>query len=144
MASTDSIACAVRDADLVVGAVLVPGASTPKLVSRNQLSEMLPGAVLVDIAIDQGGAFESSRPTTHDNPTYIEQDVVHYCVTNMPGAVARTATQALNNVTLPYIVDIAQKGWHQALADNPGFAAGLNINDGQICHAAVAEALAQP
>ncbi|NCF34042.1 MAG: alanine dehydrogenase [Proteobacteria bacterium] len=144
MASTDSIACAVRDADLVVGAVLVPGASTPKLVSRNQLSEMLPGAVLVDIAIDQGGAFESSRPTTHDNPTYIEQGIVHYCVTNMPGAVARTATQALNNVTLPYVVDIAQKGWHQALADNPGFAAGLNINDGQICHAAAAEALAQP
>ena len=104
---------------------------------------MLPGAVLVDIAIDQGGAFESSRPTTHDAPTFVEQGIVHYCVTNMPGAVARTATQALDNVTLPYIVALADKGWQQALEDKPGFADGLNISDGKICHTAVAEALAQ-
>ena len=144
MASAQSIDSAIRSADLVIGAVLVPGASTPKLVARSQLETMLPGAVLVDIAIDQGGAFESSRPTNHDNPTFVEQGIVHYCVTNMPGAVARTATQALSNVTLPYIVSIAQKDWQQALADDHGFADGLNIADGKICHAGVAAALAQP
>ena len=143
MATEDSIANAVGEADLIIGAVLIPGASTPKLVSRCQLKDMLPGAVLVDIAIDQGGAFESSRPTTHDAPTFVEQGIVHYCVTNMPGAVARTATQALDNITLPYIVALADKGWQQALADKPGFADGLNISDGKICHTAVARALAQ-
>jgi len=143
MATEDSIANAVGEADLIIGAVLIPGASTPKLVSRCQLKDMLPGAVLVDIAIDQGGAFESSRPTTHDAPTFVEQGIVHYCVTNMPGAVARTATQALDNVTLPYIVALAEKGWQQALEDKPGFADGLNISDGKICHTAVARALAQ-
>ena len=142
MATEDSIVNAVGEADLVIGAVLIPGANTPKLVSRCQLKDMLPGAVLVDIAIDQGGAFESSRPTTHDAPTFVEQGIVHYCVTNMPGAVARTATQALDNVTLPYIVALAEKGWQQALAEKPGFADGLNISEGKICHTAVAQALA--
>ncbi|MEC7989966.1 MAG: alanine dehydrogenase, partial [Pseudomonadota bacterium] len=143
MATEDSIANAVGEADLIIGAVLIPGASTPKLVSRCQLKDILPGAVLVDIAIDQGGAFESSRLTTHDAPTFVEQGIVHYCVTNMPGAVARTATQALDNVTLPYIVALADKGWQQALADKPGFTDGANISDGKICHTAVARALAQ-
>ena len=103
---------------------------------------MLPGAVLVDIAIDQGGAFESSRPTSHDAPTFIEQGIVHYCVTNMPGAVARTSTLALNNVTLPYVTALAERGWQNALAENSGFADGLNISAGKIRHAAVAKALA--
>lgn len=141
MASRENVANAVRAADLVVGAVLVPGASAPKLVDRKLLGEMLPGAVLVDISIDQGGTFESSRPTSHDAPTYIDQGIVHYCVTNMPGAVARTSTQALNNVTLPYIAAIANKGWRAALAEDPGFAKGLNVSDGRIRHAAVAAAL---
>lgn len=142
MASKENIAQAVREADLVVGAVLVPGASAPKLVDRALLHEMLPGAVLVDISIDQGGCFASSRPTTHDNPTYIEAGIVHYCVTNMPGGMARTATQALNNVTLPYVEAIANKGWEAALADDAGFARGLNVHAGQIRHPAVAAALA--
>ena len=103
---------------------------------------MLPGAVLMDIAIDQGGAFESSRPTSQDTPTFIEQGIVHYCVTNMPGAVARTATQALNNVTLPYVTALAKHSWQDAFANDPGFAQGLNISAGKIRHAAVAEALA--
>ena len=142
MASPDTIANAVFESDLIIGAVLVPGATTPKLISRVQLKYMLPGAVLVDIAIDQGGAFESSRPTSHDTPTFIEQGIIHYCVTNMPGAVARTATQALNNVTLPYVTALAERGWQDAFADDPGFARGLNISAGKIRHAAVAEALA--
>jgi len=142
MAAPDTIAKAVFESDLIIGAVLVPGASTPKLVSRGQLKNMLPGAVLVDIAIDQGGAFESSRPTSHDAPTFIEQGIVHYCVTNMPGAVARTSTLALNNVTLPYVTALAERGWQNALAENSGFADGLNISAGKIRHAAVAKALA--
>ena len=141
MASRENIAKVVREADLVVGAVLVPGASAPKLVDRKLLGEMLPGSVLVDISIDQGGTFESSRPTSHDDPTYVEQGVVHYCVTNMPGAVARTSTQALNNVTLPYVMAIADKGWRAAFADDPGFAKGLNVRAGAIRHPAVAKAL---
>ena len=141
MASQESIAAAVCRADLVIGAALVPGDSAPKLVDRALLKQMLPGAVLVDISIDQGGCFESSRPTTHDEPTFIEQGIVHYCVTNMPGAVARTATIALNNVTLPYVKALADKGWRQALADDRGFAKGLNVSGGQICHPVVAKAL---
>ncbi len=141
MASRENIAEAVRSADLVIGAVLVPGASAPKLIDRTLLGEMLPGSVLVDISIDQGGTFESSRPTSHDQPTYIDQGVVHYCVTNMPGAVARTSTQALNNVTLPYVLAIADLGWRAALAQNPGFAKGLNVSEGQIRHPEVARAL---
>jgi alanine dehydrogenase len=141
-ATPDTIANTVCESDLVIGAVLVPGASTPKLVRREQLKDMLPGAVLVDIAIDQGGAFESSRPTCHDTPTFIENGIVHYCVTNMPGAVARTATQALNNVTLPYVLNLAERGWRCAFAEDPGFAQGLNVSAGKIRHTAVAEALA--
>ena len=141
-ATPDTIANTVCESDLVIGAVLVPGASTPKLVPREQLKDMLPGAVLVDIAIDQGGAFESSRPTCHDTPTFIENGIVHYCVTNMPGAVARTATQALNNETLPYVLNLAERGWRCAFAEDPGFAQGLNVSAGKIRHTAVAEALA--
>ena len=141
MASTENVARVVRSADLVVGAVLVPDAAAPKLVDRNLLSQMLPGAVLVDISIDQGGCFETSRPTSHDAPTYIEDGIVHYCVTNMPGAVARTSTLALNNVTLPYIEKLAGKGWREAFVEDPHFARGLNVNAGQVCHAEVAAAL---
>ena len=142
MATPDTIANSAFESDLIIGAVLVPGASTPKLIRRDQLRDMLPGAVLVDIAIDQGGTFESSRPTTHDTPTFIEDGIVHYCVTNMPGAVARTATQALNNVTLPYVARLAERGWRRALSNDQGFAQGLNISAGEIRHPAVAEALA--
>lgn len=144
MASRENIETSVRAADLVVGAALVPGAQAPKLIDRALLSEMKKGAVLVDISIDQGGCFASSRPTTHDDPTYIEEGVVHYCVTNMPGGVARTSTEALNNVTLPYIKALAKKGWQRAMADDPGFAKGLNVHAGQIRHPAVAEALGMP
>lgn len=141
MASKENVAQAVRAADLVVGAVLVPGAAAPKLVDRHLLKQMLPGAALVDISIDQGGCFESSRPTSHDAPTYVEEGVVHYCVTNMPGAVARTSTLALNNVTLPYVQKIAASGWRRALAEDTGFAQGLNVAHGKICHPEVADAL---
>ena len=141
MASTDSVVDQVESADLVVGAVLIPGATTPKLVDSELLRRMQRGAVLVDVAIDQGGCFASSRPTTHDAPTFIEQGVVHYCVTNMPGAVPRTATEALNNVTLPYVANIADNGWRKALADDAGFQKGLNVAAGSIRHPAVAKAL---
>ena len=137
MASNDNVATSVRSADvrsadLVIGAVLVPGVTAPKLVDRSILRQMQQGAVLVDISIDQGGCFESSRPTTHDIPTYVEEGVVHYCVTNMPGGVARTSTEALNNVTLPYVRALASKGWRQAMADDPGFAKGLNVSAGRL------------
>ncbi len=141
MANSESVAEAVRSADLVVGAVLVRGASAPRLVDRQLLGEMLPGAVLVDISIDQGGCFASSRPTTHDNPTYVEDGVVHYCVTNMPGAVARTSTEALNNVTLPYVAALADQGWEAALAADAGFAKGLNVHAGRVTHPGVAAAI---
>ena len=131
----------VINADLVIGSVLIPGAAAPKLVTRNMVSQMRPGSALVDISIDQGGCFETSRPTTHADPTYTEEGVVHYCVTNMPGAVARTSTFALNNVTLPFIKDLATLGTADALGANPHLAAGLNVKDGRITHAAVAEAL---
>jgi alanine dehydrogenase len=141
MANAPTVEEYVLDADLVIGAVLVPGAAAPKLVSREQVRRMVDGAAIVDIAIDQGGCFETSRPTTHQSPTYVEEGVVHYCVTNMPGAVARTSTFALNNVTLPYVRKLADAGWQQALANDPGFAAGLNVHDGKVRHAGVAEAL---
>ncbi|HYM04860.1 MAG TPA: alanine dehydrogenase [Stellaceae bacterium] len=131
----------VLAADLVIGAVLVPGAAAPKLVSRDMVRRMKPGAVLVDIAIDQGGCFETSRPTTHADPTYIESGVIHYCVTNMPGAVARTSTFALNNATLPFALALADKGWRKALAEDPHLRAGLNIHAGHVTHAAVARDL---
>ncbi|HEY4172092.1 MAG TPA: alanine dehydrogenase, partial [Rhodopila sp.] len=139
--TVETIEREVAAADLVIGAVLVPGAAAPKLVTRAMVRRMRPGSVLVDIAIDQGGCFETSRPTTHSDPTYVEDGVVHYCVTNMPGAVARTSTQALTNATLPFVLALAGKGWRQAMLDDPHLAEGLNIHDGQVTHPAVARAL---
>jgi alanine dehydrogenase len=133
----------VLDADLVIGAVLVPGAAAPKLVTRAHVEAMKQGSVIVDISIDQGGCTETSRPTTHAAPTYVEQGVVHYCVTNMPGAVARTSTFALNNATLPFILALANKGPEAALADDPHLRAGLNVYRGRIAHPAVAAALGE-
>lgn len=127
-----ALADLVAEADLVVGAVLVPGAAAPKLVTRDMLKTMQPGAVLVDVAIDQGGCFETSKATTHADPTYIVDDVVHYCVANMPGAVARTSTYALNNATLHHAVKIANKGWKQALKDDAHLKNGLNVCEGKI------------
>ncbi len=140
-ATAAAIEQAAEAADLVIGAVLVPGAAAPKLLSRGVVRRMRPGSVLVDIAIDQGGCFETSRPTTHAAPTYVEEGVVHYCVTNMPGAVARTSTFALTNATLPFIMALANKGWKQALSDDPHLCAGLNIHERQVTHLAVAQAL---
>ncbi len=128
-------------ADLIIGAVLVPGARAPKLITREMISRMKKGSVVVDVAIDQGGCFETSRPTTHADPTYIIDDVVHYCVANMPGAVPRTSAFALNNATLPYVQALAGKGYRQALADDPDLRNGLNIHRGQVTHQAVAESL---
>ncbi len=134
----------VAQADLVIGAVLVPGAAAPKLVTRDMLATMKPGAVLVDVAIDQGGCFETSHPTTHSNPTFVVDGIVHYCVANMPGAVARTSTYALNNVTLPHVLRIADLGWREALRANPHLAAGLNVHEGQVTCEAVARELGYP
>ncbi|SCZ49293.1 alanine dehydrogenase [Epibacterium ulvae] len=131
----------VREADMVIGAVLIPGAAAPKLVSKSQLSEMKPGAVLVDVAIDQGGCFETSRATTHADPIYEVDGVMHYCVANMPGAVARTSTQALGNATLPFLLNLANKGWKQACADDPHLLNGLNVHAGQLTYFAVGKAL---
>jgi alanine dehydrogenase len=142
--TVETIEQEVLSADLVIGAVLVPGAAAPKLVSRAMVRQMKPGAVLVDIAIDQGGCFETSRPTTHADPTYVEEGVIHYCVTNMPGAVARTSSFALNNATLPFALALANKGWRKALAEDPHLRAGLNIAAGRVTHPAVAEALGLP
>ncbi len=134
----------VAAADLVIGAVLIPGAAAPKLVRRELVRAMRPGTVAVDISIDQGGCFETSRPTTHAAPTYVEEGVVHYCVTNMPGAVARTSTVALNNATLPFVLAIADRGWRGALGDDPHLRDGLNICRGRVTHPAVARALDLP
>ena len=134
----------VLDADLVIGAVLIPGAAAPKLVTRDLLHEMKPGSVLVDIAIDQGGCFETSTPTTHDDPTYVVDGVVHYCVANMPGAVPRTSTFALNNATLPFVAALAQKGTDRALVDDSHLANGLNVANGTLSSKVVADALAMP
>ncbi len=131
----------VRGADLVIGAVLIAGSAAPKLVTRAMVKTMKPGAVLVDIAIDQGGCFETSRPTTHADPTYVQDGVIHYCVTNMPGAVPRTSTVALTNATLPYVKELADFGWRQATANDQGLAQGLNVHAGKITHEAVAAAL---
>jgi len=138
--TTQAIEENVMDADLVVGAVLVPGASAPRLVTRKMVKKMKPGSVLVDISIDQGGCFETSKPTTHSKPTYVVDGVVHYCVANMPGGVARTSTMALNNATLPFALALAGKGYRQALADDPNLMNGLNVHHGKITHAAVAQA----
>ena len=132
---------AVCEADLVIGAVLIPGAAAPKLVSRDMLKCMKPGAVLVDVAIDQGGCFETSRATTHDDPTYVVDDIVHYCVANMPGAVARTSTYALNNVTLPHALRMAELGWREAMRTDDHLAQGLNVHEGRVTYKAVADEL---
>jgi len=137
----DAIEALCRRADLVVGTVLVPGAAAPKLITRETVKEMKPGSVLVDVAIDQGGCAETSRPTTHSNPTYGVDEVVHYCVTNMPGAVARTSTFALNNVTLPFVLKLADDGARRALGLDPHLRNGLNVHEGMITYRAVAEAL---
>jgi alanine dehydrogenase len=136
-----ALASLIADADLVIGAVLIPGAAAPKLVTRDMLSTMKPGAVLVDVAIDQGGCFETSKATTHAEPTYIVDGVVHYCVANMPGAVARTSTYALNNVTLPHALRIANMGWKAALKADPNLAEGLNVHEGKVTYEAVAREL---
>jgi alanine dehydrogenase len=142
MSNTYNLTKAVMYADLLVGAVLVPGAKAPKLVTREMVKTMKPGAVIVDVAIDQGGSIETiDRVTTHSNPTYVEHGVVHYAVANMPGAVPRTSTFALTNVTLPYLMELAGKGYCQAFADNQALAAGANLVNGFCTHKAVAEAL---
>ncbi|AYJ87802.1 alanine dehydrogenase [Sphingomonas paeninsulae] len=143
-ASKAAIAAAVAKAHLVIGAVLVPGAAAPKLVTREMLKTMKRGSVLVDIAIDQGGCFETSHATTHDDPVFVEEGVIHYCVANMPGAVARTSAFALNNATLPFVLRLAKLGAEAAMQADPHLAAGLNVSDGKIRHKAVAEALDLP
>jgi len=143
-ATLDATETAALSADLVIGAVLVPGAAAPKVIKRDQLARMLPGAVIVDVAIDQGGCFETSRATTHAHPTYEVDGIVHYCVANMPGAVPRTSTFALNNATLPYVLTLAAKGWRRACIDDTHLAAGLTVHEGAIVHPAVAHALGLP
>jgi alanine dehydrogenase len=143
-ASPAAIEAAVRGAHVVIGAVLVPGAAAPTLVTRAMLSTMKRGSVLVDIAIDQGGCFETSRPTTHDDPTFVVDGVIHYCVANMPGAVARTSTFALNNATQPFVLKLADMGAEAAMRADPHLAMGLNVSGGKIRHLAVAEALDLP
>ncbi|WP_296811292.1 alanine dehydrogenase [Thiocapsa sp.] len=132
---------ALREADLVIGAVLIPGATAPHLVTRAMLGDMRRGAVMVDVSIDQGGCFETSRPTTHDQPTYVVDGILHYCVANIPGAVPHTSTYALNNATLPYVLALADKGWRTALRDDPHLRGGLNVCEGKVVHPAVADAL---
>jgi alanine dehydrogenase len=139
--SRDTVESHVLSADLVIGAVLVPGAAAPKLVNRQMVKDMKQGSVVVDIAIDQGGCFETSRPTTHADPTFVLDDVVHYCVTNMPGAVPRTSTYALNNATLPFVIALANKGWKRALAEDSHLRNGLNVARGKITHPEVAAAV---
>jgi alanine dehydrogenase len=139
--TTEAVERLVIQAELVIGAVLVTGAAAPKLVTRAMLGRMEKGAVLVDISIDQGGCFETSKPTTHADPTYVVDGVVHYCVTNMPGAVPRTSTYALNNATLPFVLALANRGWKRALAEDPHLKAGLNVARGKITHPEVAASL---
>lgn len=140
MSSVPKLRELLADADLVIGAVLIPGAKAPKLVSRDMLQVMKKGAVMVDVAIDQGGCFETSKATTHTEPTYVVDGIIHYCVANMPGAVAKTSTLALTNATLPYAVQIANKGWKRACRDNPEILPGLNVVKGKVTCKAVAEA----
>jgi alanine dehydrogenase len=140
----DVVELLCRRADVVIATVLVPGATAPKLISRNTVKAMKPGSVIVDVAIDQGGCAETSRPTTHSHPTYVVDGVVHYCVANMPGAVARTSTFALSNVTTSFVLALADKGWRLALAADPHLRAGLNVHDGHVTYRAVADALKLP
>ena len=141
--SVDAVARAVAKADLVIGAVLIPGAAAPRIVTRAMLRSMRRGSAVVDVAIDQGGCFETSRPTSHANPTYVEEGVVHYCVTNMPGAVPRTSTFALNNVTLPFVHALADKGWKKAMADDAHLRRGLNVCNGKLTNQGVAAAFGE-
>jgi alanine dehydrogenase len=142
--SRDAVERNVLDADLVIGAVLVAGAKAPRLVRREDLKLMQPGAVVVDVAVDQGGSIETVHPTTHENPTYEVDGIVHYAVANMPGGVPRTSTLALTNATLPYALQLANKGWKQALRDDPALAKGLNVVDGKVTYPAVAESFGLP
>jgi alanine dehydrogenase len=134
----------ISTADLVVGAVLIPGAVAPRLIRREDLKKMQPGSVIVDVAIDQGGCVETIKATTHENPTYVVDGIIHYGVANMPGGVPRTSTLALTNATFPYAMQLANKGWKQALKDNPALKKGLNIVDGKVTYPAVAEAFGLP
>ena len=140
-ASAAATAELVAEADMVVGAVLIPGAAAPKLVTRDQLSTMKPGAAIVDVAIDQGGCFETSKATTHEDPIYDVDGIMHYCVANMPGAVARTSTIALTNATMPFLLSLADKGWKEACADDPHLLEGLNVHAGKLTYFAVGKAL---
>ena len=142
ISTPDAIKAAISESDIVIGSVYVVGKEAPKVVTREMLKEMTEGSVLVDISIDQGGCFETSKPTNHDNPTFIENGVLHYCVTNMPGAVPLSATSALNKATLPFIKELANKGINQALSENNHLMNGLNIQNGEIIHPAIKEALA--
>ena len=144
MSSTATIRELVQRADIIIGSVLIPGAKAPKLVTRDMLKLMKPGTIMVDVAIDQGGCFESSHPTTHDNPTFIEEGITHYCVTNMPGAAAMTSTMALTNATLPYALRLANKGWKQACKDDAGLKQGLNIAQGKVTFKGVSDAFGLP
>src|SRR5437762_1450287 len=139
-----NIVSEVETAHLVVGAVLIPGAKAPKLIRRDDLSRMQPGSVIVDVAIDQGGCVETMKPTTHENPTYVVDGIIHYGVANMPGGVPRTSTLALTNATLPYALQLANKGWKRALRDNPALLRGLNMTEGHITYPGVAEAFGLP
>jgi alanine dehydrogenase len=141
ISSESSIEDAIKESDMIIGAVYVIGKQAPKVIKRSMLKLMKPGTVMVDISIDQGGCFESSKPTTHDDPTYDEDGIIHYCVTNMPGAVPLTATESLNKSTLPYILELANKGIETALRENPHLANGLNIQNGEIIHESVRDAL---
>ena len=142
--TADALETCLRDADLVIGAVLVPGAAAPKLVTRAMLKLMKTGTVMCDVAIDQGGCFETSRATTHQNPTYVEEGIVHYCVANMPGGVARTSTFALTNATLPFALALANKGYRKAMLDDAHLCNGLNVHQGHVTYQAVAEVLGYP
>jgi alanine dehydrogenase len=137
----EAVARAVKQSDVVVGAVLLPGAEAPKIVTRAMVASMRPGSVIVDVAVDQGGCFETTRPTSHSEPVYVEEGVTHYCVTNMPGAVPRTSTLALTNATLPYVVALANKGAEDAMRADPSLANGLNTYRGEITHAALGKSL---
>jgi alanine dehydrogenase len=137
----EAVARAVKQSDVVVGAVLLPGAEAPKIVTRAMVASMRPGSVIVDVAVDQGGCFETTRPTSHSEPVYVEEGVTHYCVTNMPGAVPRTSTLALTNATLPYVVALANKGAEDAMRADPSLASGLNTYRGEITHAALGKSL---
>ena len=144
MSNEYNIRAEIKQSDLIIGAVLIPGAKAPHLITRDMLKLMRPGTVLVDVAVDQGGCIETCTPTTHENPTFIIDDVVHYCVANMPGAVPYTSTVALTNATIPYVLQLANKGWQQACRDNEELLKGLNVVNGKVVYSGVAEAWELP